>query len=221
MTLIETNKMCPMFADPSGANFKNLIKIGTSSAVITLTAGTPRFEIHTTNAGTSGSTSAEPMLLSTTLTGVGQVGGRARFLLSTNVALGGWSNAIKGIVEYGASGRTNGLGSAVLGEILLSAGTTQGTYAPLETELVANSAVSTGTATSFLYGNIAGSNGTGKTTINTNGYFFELGAGVVTTTDGMFEEVTVTAAQVFDAALKVRIGGVDYFIGLADDKTFA
>lgn len=194
--------------------------LGTSSVPIIHVAGTPSFAMYFTNAGTSGSTSAEGLYVQHTLTGAGQVGGRSRFHLAANAVLGGWSNAIKGSVTYSTAGRTTGLGSAICAEITLSTNTTAGTYAPLESELVADSAVSTGTSTSFLYGNIAGSDGTGKTTINTNAYFFELGAGVVTTTDGMFEEVTVTAAQVFDAALKVKVGGADYFIGLCDDKSF-
>lgn len=194
---------------------------GSSSVPIVLTAGTPGFAMYTTNAGSSGSVSVEPFYVKSVLTVAGQVGGRSRFHCTSNVASGGWINALKGHMEFGASGSASGLGSAVLGELLLSAGTTTGTYAPIESELVADSAVSTGTSTSFFYANIGGSNGTGKTTINTNGYFFELGAGVVNTSDGMFEEISVTAAQVFDACLKVKIGGVNYFIGLADDKTFA
>lgn len=195
------------------------ISIGNSTTALTLSASNDRaIEIYTTTAAAV----VQPFYMKTTMTTAAATGGRAQFHLTANVALGGWSNAIKGYVEYGASGRTAGLGSAVCAEILLSAGTTSGTYAPLESELVINADTGkTGTSTSFLYGNIAGTSSTGKTTINTNGYFFELGVGVVTTTDGMFEEVTVTAAQVFDAALKVKVGGVDYFIGLCDDKSFA
>lgn len=141
--------------------------------------------------------------------------------LTVNAALGGWSNALKGYVAYGTAGSTTGLGSAVNAEILLSTGTTSGTYAPLESELVANSAVSSGTATSFMYMNIAGSNSTGKTTLNTNGYLFELGAGVVDTSSGMFDVATTTPTTVeFDAQLRIRVGGVNYYIPLSADTSF-
>jgi len=141
--------------------------------------------------------------------------------LTVNAALGGWSNAVKGYVAYGAAGSTTGLGSAVNAEILLSTGTTSGTYAPLESELVANSAVSSGTATSFFYGNIAGTNSTGKTTLNTNGYLFELGAGVVDTASGLFDVATTTPTSVeFDAQLRIRVGGVNYYIPLSADTAF-
>jgi hypothetical protein len=49
--------------------------------------------------------------------------------MTTNVALGSWSNALKGEVTYGASGSTTGLGSSILAEMTLAAGTTTGTYA--------------------------------------------------------------------------------------------
>ena len=54
----------------------------------------------------------------------------------------------------------------------------------------------------------------------TNGYFFDI-QGVTSETDGFFEEITVTAAQVFDACLRIKIGSANYFIGLCDDKSFA
>jgi len=195
--------------------------LGTSSVPIIHVAGVPSLALYFTNAGTSGSTSAEGFYVQHTLTGAGQVGGRARFHLAANAVLGQWSNALKASVTYSTAGSTAGLGSAMCAEITLSTSTTPGTYAPMECELTANSAVTTGAGTGFIYCNIGGSDGTGKTTLNTNGYFAILGAGVVTTTDGMFEEVTVTAAQVFDAALKIRVGSADYFIGLCDNKTFA
>ena len=197
------------------------IEVGTTGTPLVLTAGTPIFDMYTTCATVHASTSAESFYVKNTMTGIAGVGGRARFHMYTNVALGSWSNALKAYAEYGAAGRTTGLGSALCAEMLLSAGTTSGTYAPLEGELVADSAVSTGTATSFMYMNIAGSNGTGKTTLNTNGYLFELGAGVVDTSSGMFDVVTKTPTSVeFDANLKIRVGGVDYFIPLSADNAF-
>ena len=150
------------------------------------------------------------------MTGAAGVGGRARFHLTTNVALGGWSNALKAHVEYGATGKTAGMGSALLAELALSAGTVDGTYAPLESELVAGSGASTGTSTSFLYCNIGGAD---AATVNTNGYLLELGAGVVDTADGLFDTIDADDAD-FNACLKIKIGGVDYFIGLSTTNAF-
>jgi hypothetical protein len=112
--------------------------------------------ITTTSDSTNGSTSVEPVSVSTTMTGAGGVGGRAKFLTTINAALGSWSNALKGEVVYGSSGRTTGLGSAVLAEMTLSAGTTSGTYAPLELELNAPTGAKTGTLTSFIHASTQG-----------------------------------------------------------------
>jgi len=193
--------------------------LGTSGSPISYTAGSPLVEIYATSSNTT-STSAEPFYLKSIMTGASGTGGRARFHLYTDVALGGWSNALKAYTEYGSSGSTIGMGSALCAEIAMSAGTTSGTYAPLESELVADSAVSSGTATSFLYGNIAGSNATGKTTLNTNAYLFELGAGVVDTVGGIFESETNTDSLSMTHVLKIRIGGTAYYIPLNTAKTF-
>lgn len=194
------------------------IGLGTSGTPQVVTYnGTKPFSLYTTCASTDASTSYEPFLVSNTLTGAGQVGGRARFYMTANVALGGWSNALKAHVAYGSAGRTTGLGSSLCAEMTLSAGTTSGTYAPLESELVADSAVSTGTATSFLYCNIAGSNGTGITTINTNGYLFEIGAGIAGTTDGLFEAESKTGIAKTHT-LRIRVDGTNYFIPLHTAK---
>ena len=89
--------------------------------------------ITTTNTATSGT--YQPLVVDTTMSGAGADGGRSKFAMSTNVALGSFSNALKAEVTYGASGRTTGLGSAFVTEMSLSAGTSSGTYAPLEIEL--------------------------------------------------------------------------------------
>ena len=182
----------------------------------TFTEGSPAVKMTTSNASVDGGTSAEPFLLSNTQTGIGGVGGRARFYMTTNVALGGWSNALKAEVVYGTSGKTTGLGSAFVGELKLSAGTTSGSYAALEAELVAESGAKAGTATSFLYMDASDA----ATVINSAaGYLFEIGAGVTDTAGGIFESESVTGAD-FTHVLKCRIRGVAYYIGLNTAKTF-
>jgi len=148
---------------------------GTSSSPLSLTAGTPHIALYSTNAGTDGSTNAEPIYVKSTLTGIGQVGGRSCFHTYTNVAVGGWVNAIKGKMEFGATGRTTGLASAVCAETILSAGTTGSDYCALEGELVLGSGASTGRYTSFIYLNATGA---GVSTFDTNGYLFHIGDGI-------------------------------------------
>lgn len=183
--------------------------IGLTGTPIVLTEGTPTFALYATNAGTDGAVSAEPFFVSSTLTGVGQVGGRARFFMTTNVALGGWSNALKGEVTYGASGRTNGLGSSILAEMTLSAGTTQGNYALFEGELNVPSGASLGTKTALAYLSV---NGTGVATFDTGGYILNL-QGLSVASGKVFQVNTAAAAS---HALRILIGSTDYYFMLTN-----
>lgn len=197
------------YADPQ---FDSLIVTGdtelqgdmTLSGALDYTGGD--LNITTTSASTSGSVSVEPVLVSTTMTGAGGVGGRAKFLTTINAALGAWSNALKGEVVYGTSGRTTGLGSAVLAEMTLSAGTSAGTYAPLELELNVPSGAATGTLTSFIHASMQGA---GVATMDTNGRFINI-VGVTAGAGKMWK----TGATLGTAAggLRCRIAGTDYWL---------
>jgi hypothetical protein len=189
------------------------IDVGSSGTPLVLTAGTPIIDIYSTCASTSGATSAEPFYMKSTMTGAGGVGGRARFHMYTNVALGGWSNALKAYAEYGASGKTAGLGSALCAEMTLSAGTVDGTYAPLEAELVLGSGASTGTGTAFLY---MAASGDGVGTFDDNGFLFILSG--VTAESGHLYDTTASGAT-GDATLKVQIGGATKYLLVADDAS--
>ena len=83
------------YADPQ---FESLIVTGATEfqGGLDLTGGD--LDITTTSDSTNGSSSVEPVLVSTTMTGAGGVGGRAKFLTTINAALGAWSNALKGEV---------------------------------------------------------------------------------------------------------------------------
>lgn len=169
--------------------------------------------LTTSSSSTNGSTSVEPILMSNTMTGAGGVGGRARFYMTTNVALGAWSNALKGEVTYGASGSTSGLGSSILAEMTLSAGTSSGTYAPLELELNLGTGASTGTQTSLLYGSV---NGADASTFDTNGFIMSLNglsAGASNAFRTGLTAATINAATT--AALRINVGGTTYYIPLA------
>jgi hypothetical protein len=161
-----------------------------------------------TSASVDGGASVEPLALNTTLTGIGGVGGRAKFSMTTEVALGGWANALKGITDFGTAGRVTGLGSAVVAEMLMGPGTTEGTYAPLEIELGIPSGASMGTATSFLY---MSANDT-PAAFDTSGFLFNI-AGLTANSGKLFNSglsQVVTAA----ARLRVKVGATTYYIPL-------
>jgi len=153
-----------------------------------------------------------------TMTGAGGTGGRTLFQLNTNVALGSFSNALKAEVVYGASGRTTGLGSAFVAEMTLSAGTSAGTYAPVEIELNLGTGASTGTASSLMYASV---NGDGKAAMDDNGYVLNL-AGVTAGASKLFaNNGSIGNVDEITNGLKVRIAGADYFILLATAANFA
>lgn len=175
---------------------------GTQLGSLTITTGGNT--ITTTNTATSGT--YQPLVVSTTMSGAGADGGRAKFDMTTNVALGSFSNALKAEVTYGASGRTTGLGSAFVAEMTLSAGTSSGTYAPLELELNLPTGASTGTLTSFIHASMQGA---AVATMDTNGRFINL-VGVTAGAGKMWK--TGTTLGTAAGALRCRIAGTDYWL---------
>jgi hypothetical protein len=159
------------------------------------------------------------------MTGAGGVGGRAKFLTTINSALGSFSNALKGEVTYGASGRTTGLGSAIVAEMSLSAGTSAGTYAPVEIELNLPANAVTGTATSLIYASV---NGADKTTFDDNGSVMNLagvtaGAGKAVASPGATFAATDAGVDLGGAnlrGLKVLIGGAEYYLAAIPAATY-
>ena len=189
---------------------------GSSDYPLTLrTYAQKGFEFYFTSPSTDADNSVRSIYMKTTMAGIGGVGGRAEFHMYTNVALGGWSNAIKGFAEYGAAGKTTGLGSAVCAELTLSAGTVNGHYAPLELELNVPSGASLGTKTAFMHLSVQG---TDIATFKSGGYLFSL-IGPTDTANGMFDATDVNDPD-FTHALRININGVDYFIGLSTAVAF-
>jgi hypothetical protein len=170
--------------------------------------------ITTTNTATSGT--YQPLVVSTTMSGAGADGGRAKFDMTTNVALGSFSNALKAEVTYGASGRTTGLGSAFVAEMTLSAGTSAGTYAPVEIELNLGTSASTGTASSLIYASV---NGLGKAAMDDNGYLLNL-AGVTVAGAKLAATGTITNVNEITHGLRVKIDGSDYYLLAATAANF-
>jgi len=178
---------------------------GTSASPATqVYNGAKMLAIYSTCASTNASTSWEPVLFSSVMSGAGQVGGRVKCALTISAAAGGWTNAFKAHVTYGASGRTTGLGSTICAEMTLSAGTTQGNYAPMEIEVVLGSGAKTGTRAGFLHMQASGDD---LATWDTYGNLFDLD-GLSVGSGKMFQANTATAAT---HALRCNIGGTAYY----------
>ena len=160
------------FSDPQ---FDNITVVGAST-------------VDVSDAST-GSTNAAALSTSLTLTGVGAVGWASKSDLEANVALGAYANGLYGYLAFGASGRVTGLASGTVGEIVLSAGCTQGTYAAIEAEIGMPTGAVTGTNTSFFY---LSSYGADKATFDTSGTLFNLAG--VTKGSGKFLQDTTSGA---------------------------
>jgi hypothetical protein len=155
----------------------------------------------------TGTANVEPIVMENTMTGAGGLAGRARFQLNADAALGSYSNAMKAITVYGASGKTTGLGSAFVAEMTMSAGTDAGTYAPLEIELNAPTGTDTGTLTSFIH---ISTQGDDVATIDDNVRLFNLN-GVTAGTGHVFQTGNTAPATV-GGTLKCRVAGTDYYV---------
>jgi len=159
-----------------------VINNSTITGTVTSTAVS---NVAVTNA-TTGSSNAAASTTTLTLTGVGGVGWASKSDLEANVALGAYANGLYGYLEFGASGRVTGLASGVVGEVVLSAGCTQGTYAAIEAEIGMPSGAVTGTNTSFFY---LSSYGADKATFDTSGTLFNL-AGVTKGSGNFLQDTT-------------------------------
>ena len=164
-----------------------VINNSTITGTVTSTAVS---DIAVTNA-TTGSSNAAALTTSLTLTGAGGVGWASKSDLEANVALGAYANGLYGYLAFGASGRVTGLASGTVGEIVLSAGCTQGTYAAIEAEIGMPSGAVTGTNTSFLY---LSSYGADKATFDTSGTLFNLAG--VTKGSGKFLQDTTAGSTI-------------------------
>jgi hypothetical protein len=167
---------------------------------------TGAFTAVTVTNSTASTALYEPVVVSSTLTGAGVTGGRAKFATTINSAAGSFSNALKADVAYGASGSTSGLGSAFVAELTMSAGTASGTYAPLELELNLPTGAATGTLTSFIHASMQGDD---VATMDTNGRFLNI-VGVTAGATKMW--VTGTTLGTAAGGLRCRIAGVDYWL---------
>lgn len=196
--------------------------MGTTGTPLVLTAGSPIFDLYSTCASTSGSTSAEPFYVKSVMTGTGGVGGRARFHLYTTAALGGWANALKAYAEFGTSGKVTGLASAFCAELKLPNENmgSGGAYYALELEHVSagTSLVTAGSLsgnhTGFMY---MAASGDADGDFDDHGYLFT----VTGLTSGSGHLFYANKSVPFDAYLKIGVGTATYYLGLLEQQAAA
>jgi hypothetical protein len=132
--------------------FKKGVNVGDENYIIVYTQGEPILEVWGTCAGTSGTVNAMPVYIMSILTGEGQVGRAAEFVLApTCVRMGAWGNAIKAKLDLSGDGVTGSIGllAGVCAEVVTPATALSGTLACVEHEIVATAG--------FLAGDVIGS----------------------------------------------------------------
>lgn len=174
---------------------------------------------HLAWATTSSVTGSDVATLSVidTRTGAGGVGWAAKFDLETNVALGAYINGLYGYLAFGASGRVTGLASGTVGEIVLSAGCTEGTYACFEAEMGCPTGAATGTDASFLHLSLYGA---GAAVFDTNGLLFNL-QGVTKAGGKLLQDTTTGSTARPVQALKVKTPDGIRYLPLYDTVAIA
>lgn len=153
------------------------------------------------------------------ISGAGATGGRALFETNITGALGGWSNALKGIVNYGTGGSTSGLGSAIVAEMVMGPDTSAGTYAPLEIEFGFPADSVAPDATSAFINMTAYGNSTELAAFNADGALVDIG-GITAGSGDIFQTSAVTGVN-STHALRIRIGGTAYYLPLHTAAAFA
>jgi hypothetical protein len=177
------------YADPE---FQSLSVTGAT----TLTAP----QAITSTSTNTGSSDAAALVATETIAGVGGVGFAIQAIQNVNVAAGAYLTANYGYLAFGASGRVTGLAAGLTGEIVMSAATTQGTYAALDLEIGMPTGAKTAAATNFMY---LSSYGADKATFDTDGNLFTL-AGVAKGTGKLLADTTTGSTARPVQVLRVR-----------------
>jgi len=135
-----------------------------------------------------------------------------RSVLTSNVQVGNWANAILGKIDFSTAGFVTGLAGAVCAELDMPAATIgNGSYCCFEAELgVPTGALGFGTTVpvAFLTGNAWGD---GVAEFRDDGYIFNFTGLGAATAAKVFDECTAAAAS---HALRILIDGVPYYIML-------
>lgn len=163
-----------------------------------------------TNAATSGV--ERTVDISQTHTGIGASAEALRVVVTTNVAGGTWLNAIFGEIDFSTVGKVTGLAGVICSELTMAGGAvSEGTYATYQAEINLPANYSSSVPISIMRINTWG---TQNADFDTYGYLFDI-AGITIGDDKFFTTATNTT---IDHALKIRVGGVTYWIGLYDAR---
>ena len=160
------------------------------------------------SAATTGNIAVSEMLLETTGASSTNTVELARFVLSSEVENGDWTNAILGKIDLGATGSVNGLAGVICAELdLPTTPPATGHYSCFEAELnvPGDAGLGVGNGTSFMIMNAWGED---VATFQTSGYVFEL-TGLGTPASSHIIQANTDQPT---HGLRVLIDGTDYFL---------
>ena len=166
--------------------------------------------ITQTNAATSGT--ERTLDVSQTHTGIGASAEALRATITTNTKGGTYMNALFGKIDFATTGLVTGLAGVVCAELTMPGGAVAGgagTYATFEAELNLPTSYSGTVPISVLR---IGTWGAQKADFDTYGYLLDIDGPAVGS--GKFFQVNTAAAATH--ALKIRIGGVLYYMMLTN-----
>jgi len=163
--------------------------------------------ITQTNAATTGT--ERTLDVSQTHTAIGASAEAFRSVITTNVAGGTYQNAIFGKIDYQTAGKVTGLAGVICAELTMAGGAvSQGTYCAFEAEINLPASYSSSVPISAIRMSTWGDQ---KADFDTYGYLFDL-TGIAVGSGKFFQENTTITSSTH--ALRIRIGGVTYFIPL-------
>jgi len=214
------NKVRYLFADKANTLNKPLylttvgkvaLAIGLSATPIVSTYNVPVVSMYFTCASTNTGTSFQPVIFNTIMTGVGQVGGRVRVNMESNVRLGAWTNVFKASMDWKTNGSMSGLGSVICAEMTMMASDppASGEYPVLELEIAMPDGHAGDNKKDFIYCGVTGDN---KSNLDTYGYLLNING----VSDGNFYHSD--APGTLAAGLRIMVGTTPYWIGLYSAK---
>lgn len=186
---------------------------GTSGNPRTLSATIDRvIQIVTTNALTSGT--VRSVQIDQIHTGIGAIAEALTSIVTTNVALGSWANAIFAKLDFQTAGKVTGLGGVICAELTMAGGAvSQGTYCVYQAEINLPTSYSSGVPLHVMQINVWGDE---KAQFDTYGKLFEI-TGVTTSNTGFWKDGTMTAGDAQET-IKVKTPGGIRYIALYDSR---
>ena len=206
------------------SEIQNALHLGLTGSHNAIAASSPSIGVFTSDVATTGTVRAVEIDHTVGVTDLTTIREALYVNIGSAYTTGDWTNAIVGRIEYtaGTGKADGGMAAAICGEMNLpGAAQTGGAYYCFDAELncpehftcAANPAL----PVAFMKFGVWG-NATAIDSFEAGGYLFHID-GVADTANGLFDATNVDDPD-FTHALKINIGGTDYFIGLSTSVAF-